>query len=151
MCQRLNVCSECDVSLQTKQGESRALWFCQYLVCCWQSCPWFVRSPVVVLCFCHFHIITESNQDLSVSQFINCRSLVKLYSEVLWNKTRVNNKCIRKKMQHLPLFILVQCAFTHMENHPTLGNSREISNHLEDCWESNNGVNGVMGYSTVPL
>lgn len=49
-----------------------------YLICCWQSCPGLVCPPVIVLCSCYFHIVTETDQNFSVSQFINSGSLVKL-------------------------------------------------------------------------
>ena len=42
-----------------------------------------VCPSVIVLCFRHLHIITESYQNFSVSQFINCGSLIKLSCQPL--------------------------------------------------------------------
>ena len=53
------------------------------LICCRQSHPGFVCPSVIVLCFLHLHIITESYQNFSVSQFINRGSLIKLSCQPL--------------------------------------------------------------------
>ena len=53
------------------------------LICCRQSHPGFVYPSVIVLCFLHLHIITESYQNFSVSQFINRGSLIKLSCQPL--------------------------------------------------------------------
>lgn len=49
-----------------------------HLVSCRQPSPGLVCSPVIVLSFGHLHVVTEADQNLSVSQLIYCGSLVEL-------------------------------------------------------------------------
>ncbi len=49
-----------------------------HLICSRQSRPGLVCSPVVILSFGHFHIVTETDQNLSVPQLVNGGPLIQL-------------------------------------------------------------------------
>lgn len=51
-----------------------------YLVGRWQPGPGFVSASVIVLSFGHFHVVAETNEDLSFSQLVHCRPLIQLES-----------------------------------------------------------------------
>ena len=48
------------------------------LVHCGQACPRLVCPPVIVLSFCHFHVVTEADQNLGLPQLLHCGPLAEL-------------------------------------------------------------------------
>lgn len=69
-----------------------------YLVGRWQPGPGFVSTSVIVLSFGHFHVVAETNENLSLSQLVHRRPLIQLKSR---NNCQLMKALLLRPQRHL--------------------------------------------------